>query len=437
MKVNIIKLLGLMFLTAVCGACSENSDIQEEVSGKVLEMRVSSGMLSTSRTVLPGSENVQHVTRIALYLFRHDTPDDTLGAVYVGKMSFDEVNWNQNLKEAITDGNSTLTQRVALPKEWFADADPETWFTFLAVGSDETFTESPNLSSAVTWNNDNATKAYGLNTEDLTGKTLGDCYAELYSQAAVADIRQAELFAGTLTVQEAQINVNTVIALNRRVAGVKGFFCKIPHSVNGQTVGAVRVVYWKPQPTAVPYFVRQPENGIFMDYDRRTPLPADFSIPEAGGQFASLQELESCTYFTIPKEQFTQNDAGYVTEGSYVLPAPTAEGDDHSTLCVLLMAEDGLTVLNKRRVLFKSSVAVRASLRGATDQGTGIIDGQPADEEELKKRRHYPIVANNYYSIGTEEEPIDLSTDDVEVGLYVDPTWEGYHQWDEIVNIPN
>lgn len=428
-----LRALGISFFTAICYGCSNNLDMPDADSGRTLELRISSGLNPASRTVLPGANNVQHVTKVALYLFKHTSAEDTLGASFVGMMTFDQVNWQQAIDVASTSGASTQRQSVNIPKEWIPEEDRDSWFTFLAIGSDETKESA------------NSTKTYGLEPS-AEGKTLGDFYAELQTSCAMNDIHQSELFAGTLTLKGAQVNSSTVINLYRRVAGVKGYFRRIPNQVNGVEVASVRVVYWNKQLTAVPFFKRYPKDGIFCDYDCRSTLPSTSAIPDKGEMFPD-EALEACTYFTIPKDSFPQNienestgivgeqeKVDYATAGSYVLPAPGAVGSENATLYVLLMSADG-TVLDKRRVFFKSSYATRALTRSATDQGTGIIGGQPGDESELNRQRRYPIIANNFYSIGTADEPIDLSTGETEVNLYVDPTWEGYHEWSEIISV--
>lgn len=427
------RTLGIFIFIAFCYGCSNDLDTSEADSDRILELCISSGLNPASRTVLPGANNVQHVTKVALYLFKHTSAEDTLGAKFVGMMNFDEVNWQQAIDAASTTGASTQRQFVKIPKEWITEEDRDNWFTFLAIGSDET-EEQPN-----------STKTYGLAPSIAVGTTLGDFYAELQTNCGMEDIHQSELFAGTLTLKGAQVNGGTVINLYRRVAGIKGYFRRIPDKVGNTEVASVRVVYWNRQLTAVPFFKRYPKDGIFCDYDKRSELPTVSVIPDEGEKFQDETLLEACTYFTIPKDLFPQNveikpgttpspddNVDFATAGSYVLPAPGALGSENTTLYVLLMSADG-TVLNKRRVFFKSAYATRALARSATDQGTGIIVGQPGNEDELDRQRRYPIIANNYYTIGTADEPIDLSTGETEINLYVDPTWEGYHEWNSII----
>lgn len=439
MKKNLFyKVLGLLAWVSLGWGCSENIQNQDHTDGILLELRVSSGLMPASRTVLPGSNPVQHVTRISLYLFQHSSPEDTLGARLVHSMTFDDVAWNQNLDGAIGDGNGTMIQRVTVPQEWFSDVPGNTCFTFLAIGTDETFTKSSEVPSLLQWNKDNSTRTYGLDRLDLNGKTLAECYAELQSGIEVGSIHESELFAGTKTVFASNVWVNTVIPLDRRVAGVKGFFCRIPQKIKEKEVETVRVVYWNPQLTSVPFYKRSMKNGIFQDYDQRglgddATASEVSAIPEVNEKIDPAV-LEQCTYFVIPKDSFPKTDkiTDISTAASYVLPAPGAVGENNATLYVLLMAADG-TVLDKKRVFFKSSIETQRRVRGTTDQGTGIIEGQPGNREELDRQRRYPIIANNYYTIGTAGEPIDLSTGETDVFLYVDPSWEGSHSWGNII----
>ena len=131
-----------------------------------------------------------------------------------------------------------------------------------------------------------------------------------------------------------------------------------------------------------------------------------------------------------------------LTAGSYVLPAPGAVGDDVTTLYVVLVsepdAEGRVTILDKRRVFFVTSYESRAATRSDnTDDGTGIIVGQDGNAESQETERRYPIVANNYYTIGTPQEPIDMSNGESDVHLYVDPRWEGFKDLGTIIGKPN
>lgn len=458
---KIYKACGMALIAALCAGCTDDASLDDGVGGSqggaYITLTVPSGITPATRTVLPGQQSAQHATRIALYAFKHDDGEtDTLKAKCIGGMSFDEVNWNQDLDKAMDEGTSTQSQRVSLTQRWgISEANPDNWnatYTFLAIGSDDVYKNG----EKGTWAGSNSTAAYGLGSAEYftTGTTLEKCYAELQDNKSVDDIHGSELFAGTLTCKGSALG-GKVVNLYRRVAGVKGYFRRIPETAGGETVNELRVVYFNSQATSVPYFKRWPQDGIFSDYDKREGSPLNSvsgSIIPDDGSTISKTELDECTYFTISKDPSSgefvsqdgtaeaddkENEYDYVTAGSYVLPAPGAvgkssDGKDCSTLYVLLLAkaaEEGkMKILQKRRVFFVNSYENRTAQTrsdGVTDGGTGIIIGQEPNEDALDRERRYPIVANNYYTIGTAQEPIDMSTGETEVNIYVDPRWEG------------
>lgn len=463
---KIYKACGMALIAALCAGCTDDASLDGGVGGSqggaYITLTVPSGITPATRTVLPGSQNVQHATRVALYAFKHDDREtDTLKARCIGGMSFDKVNWNQDLDKAMDGGTSTKTQRVKLPDEWdISESNSENWnatYTFLAIGSDDVYKNG----EKGTWAGSNSTAAYGLGSAEYftKGTTLEKCYAELQDNKSVDDIHQSELFAGTLTCKGSEVAGNE-INLYRRVAGVKGYFRRIPETAGGETVNELRVVYFNSQATSVPYFKRWPQDGIFSDYDKREGSPlygvSGSKIPDDGSTI-SKTELDKCTYFTISKDPSSgefvsqdgtaeaddkENEYDYVTAGSYVLPAPgapTEGGKESTTLYVVLVsapdAAGSVMILKKYRVLFAEAYDTRSAQTrtpGVTDQGTGVIVGQEPDQEALDRERHYPIIANNYYTIGTPAEPIDLSTGETVVHIDIDPTWSDKHEWDEI-----
>lgn len=447
---------------ALLTACSDEPGLSDgQPAGPHVNLNVSSGLQPASRTILQGEQNAQHVTRVSLYAYKHTEANNALTATYMGGMSFGEVDWQQDIETAMKkDGTSSQQQLVALPESWEIDEDhPENMsatYTLLAIGSDD-ITDDGTVGSEFL--GDNSTAAYGLDNQNYRpGATIGESYATLQNDKTLDDIHRSELFAGTLTVKGSALYSGRVIILNRRVAGVKGYFVRIPEKVKDQKVKELRVVYWAAQPTSVPYYKRESEEGKFMDYGGDAATSS--LIPKIGGTMQA-GDLDKCTYFKIGRDDKTgefvsqpgaeiEVDKGQegtdeevvipLTAGSYVLPAPGAVGDDVTTLYVVLVSEPDqgkVTILDKRRVFFVTSYESRAATRSDnTDDGTGIIVGQDGNAESQETERHYPIVANNYYTIGTPQEPIDMSNGESDVHLYVDPRWEGFKDLGTIIEKP-
>ena len=467
MNTNMIyKACGWALAVALLTACSDEPGLSDgQPAGPHVNLNVSSGLQPASRTILQGEQNAQHVTRVSLYAYKHTEANNALTAKYIGGMSFEEVDWQQDIETAMKkDGTSSQQQLVALPESWEIDEDhPENMsatYTLLAIGSDD-ITDDGTVGSK--FSGANSTAAYGLDNPSYTpGETIGKSYATLQDGKTLDDIHRSELFAGTLTVKGSALYSGSVIILNRRVAGVKGYFVRIPKKVNGQEVKELRVVYWAAQPTSVPYYKRESEEGKFMDYGGEAAKSS--WIPKIG-ETMQADDLDKCTYFKIGRDAKTgefvsqpgaeiEVDKGQegtdeevvipLTAGSYVLPAPgavDAEGDDVTTLYVVLVSEPDegkVTILDKRRVFFVTSYESRAATRSDnTDDGTGIIVGQDGNAESQETERRYPIVANNYYTIGTPQEPIDMSNGESDVKLYVDPRWEGSKDLGTIIGKPD
>ena len=464
MNTNMIyKACGWALAVALLTACSDEPGLSDgQPAGPHINLNVSSGLQPASRTILQGEQNVQHVTRVSLYAYKHTDANNALTANYIGGMSFGEVDWQQDIETAMKDGTSTQQQLVALPESWEIDeVHPENMsatYTLLAIGSDD-LKDGGTVGSKFL--GANSTAAYGLdNPSYRPGETIGESYATLQNGKTLDDIHRSELFAGTLTVKGSALYSGRVINLYRRVAGVKGYFVRIPKKVKDQEVKELRVVYWAAQPTSVPYYKRGSEEGKFMDYGGKA---ANSSLIPNIDETMQAGDLDKCTYFKIGRDDQTgefvsqpgaeiEVDKGQegtdeevvipLTAGSYVLPAPGAVGNDFTTLYVVLVSEPDakgeVTILDKRRVFFVTSYESRAATRSDnTDDGTGIIVGQDGNAESQETERRYPIVANNYYTIGTLQEPIDMSNGESDVHLYVDPRWEGFKDLGTIIEKPD
>lgn len=139
MNTNMIyKACGWALAVALLTACSDEPGLSDgQPAGPHVNLNVSSGLQPASRTILQGEQNVQHVTRVSLYAYKHTEANNALTATYIGGMSFGEVDWQQDIETAMKDGTSTQQQLVALPESWKIDEDQSATYTLLAIGSDD------------------------------------------------------------------------------------------------------------------------------------------------------------------------------------------------------------------------------------------------------------------------------------------------------------
>lgn len=437
-------LLGTTLLTSCTETVYREYDSQD---GAMITLTMNSGAVIT-KTILEGYSNLQHATRAALYLFEYSETDNMNDATCTYVMDFDAVGWQQNLKEASTTGSITMQQRVSIPASVI---NPNKKYVILAIGSDEScvFDDGSKGLSGVTFKGDNSTATYGLTNGQLIklGDRLGDCKAQLAEQKEYDDIHTSELFAGTLSVsgeQLLQTAKTTQVDLYRRVAGVQGFFTNIPSSVTLNEkvypVTSLNVVYWTGQSEAVPFMVHKDatDPNKFVDYINTNSRPL---VPETGGTIPAA-DVDKMSYITIQQSDFAGSDDVPANAASYVLPAPAAPTTGNSTMYVLLLSKqtDGSSVVvMKKRVRYVASYYTKSSTRTTvpgTDGGTGIIIGQEGNQQEQEKEYNYNIVANEFYMLGTAQQPIDMGTGEQYVYLYVDPTWDGDHTWGSIEEIP-
>ena len=439
---------GMLLGTTLLTSCTETVYREyEPQDGAMITLTMNSGAVIT-KTILEGYSNLQHATRAALYLFEYSETDNMNDATCTYVMDFDAVGWQQNLKEASTTGTITMQQRVSIPASVI---NPNKNYVILAIGSDEScvFDDGSKGLSGVTFKGDNSTATYGLTNGQLIklGAKLGDCKAQLASDKRYEDIHISELFAGTLPVsgeQLLQTAKTTQVDLYRRVAGVQGFFTNIPSSVtlNGTVypVTSLNVVYWTEQSEAVPFMVHKDatDPNKFVDYINEN---NELLIPETGRKIYEA-DVDKMSYITIQQSDFAGSDDVPANAASYVLPAPAAPTTGNSTMYVLLLSkqEDGSSVVvMKKKVRYVASYYTKSSTRTTvpgTDGGTGIIIGQEGNQEEQAKEYNYNIVANEFYMLGTAQQPIDMGTGEQDVYLYVDPTWDGDHTWGSIEEIP-
>lgn len=373
-----IRLL-VPLLCLVMAGCSQEIPYPEEEGtdeGQV-ELIFNASTALITRTALPGPDNLQHVQYVHLYIF--DGTEATSACV-----ASENVNWIH--AAGAEAGLPTKEQRYTVKYKGF---QPTTTYTFLAVGLD-----------------DQSGGTYGLPDDAIkVGTTLGNANAILASGKGRDAIAASELFAGASELTTTKLGSGTArVDLYRRVAGVMGWFTNIPTKINGTAVAFLRIELYRIQNKSVP-LLKQGSNDFIM-----APMSTDGTDK---------------TIVSIPSAEFVTTTGGITSKGSYVLPtiapfatqaAANAAGytDDESyvkdyTLCVILADASGNTLRTQR---VKNSDIGSSETTG----GTGIIVSTDT--------YRFPIVANNFYSIGSKDTPVDLGGGGDDIVITVNPDWE-------------
>lgn len=357
-KTQIIKRRYGWFLIAalVMASCQQEESIDELISGGssnadgvTLSFSVA-GELSP-RTNLPGSDNMQHVTSVRLYIF-NGTNDNA------PCIASEDIGWSAYF------GNNpptvTATMKYHVKYEGFVKGNP---YTFLAVGLD-----------------DKSGSTYGFPNAIQVGSTvLSGAIATLAGTEASTwtSMRQSELFAGSTVLTPGTTPIQGNVDLWRRVAGVMGWFTNIPTQIGGTRVTAIRITLYTQQNKSVPLLQRS-QTPVFADY-----INSPLTIT-GGNVLVNIAVPTGVLPVTV------------LSQGSYVLPVPApTPGGANYTLKVELTDASG-NALRSIRVTLSDSDDSNSSGEG----GTGIIDPDGAS--------HFPIVANRFYGVGSKLLPINL-----------------------------
>lgn len=357
-KTQIIKRRYGWFLIAalVMASCQQEESIDELISGGssnadgvTLSFSVA-GELSP-RTNLPGSDNMQHVTSVRLYIF-NGTNDNA------PCIASEDIGWSAYF------GNNpptvTATMKYHVKYEGFVKGNP---YTFLAVGLD-----------------DKSGSTYGFPNAIQVGSTvLSGAIATLAGTEASTwtSMRQSELFAGSTVLTPGTTPIQGNVDLWRRVAGVMGWFTNIPTQIGGTRVTAIRITLYTQQNKSVPLLQRS-QTPVFADY-----INSPLTIT-GGNVLVNIAVPTGVLPVTV------------LSQGSYVLPVPApTPGSANYTLKVELTDASG-NALRSIRVTLSDSDDSNSSGEG----GTGIIDPDGAS--------HFPIVANRFYGVGSKLLPINL-----------------------------
>ena len=325
----------------------------------------SSGEPST-RVSLAGSDNLQHVKYVQLYVF-NGTDAQTARCV-----ASENVMWREQQGESAAQYYKLLAEL------------PAGEYTFLAVGLDNPLTADrlPDKSKTGAATAYNLPEALVAGDGAATGTLLADAYASLADGRTVADIANAELMAGFSTAHwNATDDITVTVEMKRRVAGVMCYVTNVPEGVD-----KIELLCSSAQYSNVPLCQQE---------------TADYGNARLGEETKTLLSAE-VTYDVLASEAVTLAD-GSVTEkqrgsvyaAAYVLPMPQLTG----TFTLRLTYADGRTT--DRKVKIEDTAAA----------GTYVYD--------------FPVQANWIYTIGsksaTADEPYDLGgTGDI----IVDGNWQ-------------
>lgn len=323
----------------------------------VLTFSASPGL--TTRTQLPGPEYLQHVQTMHLYIF-NGTGDDASCVAY------EEVDWTGL---AAPEGKHEVSKNHKVQYKDFAVGQP---YTFIAVGLDDCSGATYGLPGAI----------------QVDQTTLATAKAVLASGKTRNDIAVSELFGGSLELTPvAAGQITGTIKLDRRVAGVFGYFKNIPMQVKGEKVASLRIELYKPQNKSI-WLTAKPtkEEDVIMDPITNTD--------------------DNKILVEIPLTEADFEKEKVLSKGSYVLPmkAPTTED---CTLLVTLADANGKR-LQERKVKYQLDDKI-----SDTSGGTGIIT-------VTKDLYRFAINANWFYQIGPVNWPEE---EDGNIVIEVIPDW--------------
>lgn len=365
-----IPILVILFLSA-CTSDDTFTSPEPDGQGNVTFL-FTAGSEITTRTELNSPENLQHVEKVHLYIFKGIGNTATYEQVK-------ELPWPK--PEDVNYATTKRTYSILLPP-----GD----YTFLAIGLDNKSGTTYNLPTAI-----------GI------GSTLADAKAVLATSQTKKDIAQSELFAGyteAFGVMESG-NATVRIDLWRRVAGMLGYFknapagtSKIQITLYTQQNGSGYLLKQEVENEEYPFGIKNPKN--FNDYITSPVSPNN--------------EDKIIVSIAVPAGT---DAATILSGGSYLLPAaapPIVDGETEYTLLVELVGADGITVNKTIKVKMKEGDDLYNDPTGA---GSGIID--------VSGPFRYPIVANRLYTIGTALAPVDLGDDgSSDIVITVNPDWD-------------
>lgn len=398
-----ISLMGCLLLAA----CSAEDDAPtptgqtpgEGGPGAVRVELAADGLLAT-RAVPGGTDNLQNVTDVYLYVY------DAEGKTLVWQA---DVQWDRPTGGTERDYYHIPAGVLTMGKE----------YTFVAVGMDEEAKKTYRLETApqmekgtdgftVDW------ETFPDNWKDAAATDSPLPLADQMLQAAAVEnedgiesvkqrIAKSEILSGSATQTMVEGKYNKVeIDLQRRMAGVMAYLTNIPEGVT-----AIRLVAHQPQLTNVPLlplvtgdFVSVPMD----DEDKRVVLE---------------MEIDEEYLLRETNEDDLTKQTGSALRTAYMLPLPapkSTESTESTETCTFTLELVKGENVDSKDVVWETT--------------------EPDTEGNMQpvKKKAFAIEANHFYSIGskdaTTDDPYDLGGLEDEVVIYVDGNWQAE------VNIP-
>ncbi len=392
-----ISLMGCLLLAA----CSAEDDAPtpagqtpgEGGPGAVRVELAADGLLAT-RAVPGGTDNLQNVTDVYLYVY------DAEGKTLVWQA---DVQWDRPTGGTERDYYHIPAGVLTMGKE----------YTFVAVGMDEEAKKTYRLETAPQM--EKGTDGFTVDWETFPGNWKDAAatdsplpLADQMLQAAAVEnedgiesvkqrIAKSEIFSGSATQTMVEGKYNKVeIDLQRRMAGVMAYLTNIPEGVT-----AIRLVAHQPQLTNVPLlplvtgdFVSVPMD----DEDKRVVLE---------------MEIDEEYLLRETNEDDLTKQTGSALRTAYMLPLPAPKSTETCTFTLELVKGENV---DSKDVVWETT--------------------EPDTEGNMQpvKKKAFAIEANHFYSIGskdaTTDDPYDLGGLEDEVVIYVDGNWQAE------VNIP-
>lgn len=354
-----------IWIVLLLSACTSDEAVPDADEQGNLTILFNVGSEKSTKTVLSSSDNLQHVENVHLYIFNGIND----AATYVRTLDF---SW------PAPGGVGFQGTSHSYPVTLAPGA-----YTLLAIGLDDKSGATYNLPAAIT-----------------TGTTLSTARAIIASGKTKTDIAQSELFAGYAVAPDVQLggNLPITIHLERRVAGIIGWFKNIPFRLpeltNGSIVDKMTIELYTNQNKAISL-----KKATTDDYGT-TPFADD----ENGMNNKIVLEYDLSSYAQMAGKNVydvTAIDANNSLQaGSYILPvmAPTTAP---ATLILRFYDATDTEIYRTSRI-----IKLDSSINPATTA--------------------FSLDANQLYSIGTKDTPIDLDPGiGGEIIIKVNPMWEG------------